>query len=248
MPDLTLVQWLLAISAAAGIGMSKSGFAGIGLFHVIVFAFLFGARESTGVLLPLLIAGDIGAVVAFRRHARWDYVRRIVPPTAIGVVAAAAVMSRLDEAMFRPVIGWIVLGLAVLQACRMLRPDWFADVPHSRPFAWSMGIIAGGSTMLANAAGPVVALYCLAVALPKWELVGTTAWFFLLINVFKLPFSIGLGLVRVETLVGTAPLVPAIVLGLFVGSWLTTRIPQRLFDTFLLLFAGAAALRLIGLV
>jgi uncharacterized membrane protein YfcA len=246
MPDLTLVQWLLAIAAAAGIGISKSGFAGIGLFHVIIFAFLFGARESTGVLLPMLIAGDVGAVLAFRRHARWDYLLRILPPTAIGVIAGASVMSRLDDARFRPVIGWIVIGLAMLQAARMLRPVWFADVPHSRSFAWAMGFAAGASSMLANAAGPVVTLYCLAVALPKWELVGTMAWFFLVINVFKLPFSIGLGLVHVDTLRLTLVLAPAIAGGLFLGGWLTRRVPQRLFDSVLLAFAAIAALRLIG--
>ncbi len=247
MPDLTAVQWLLAVIAAAGIGISKSGFAGFGLLHVIIFAFLFGARDSTGVLLPMLIAGDVGAVIAFRRHARWEYVRRMMPPAMVGVVGAAGVMARLDERLFRPVIGWIIIALTVLQIGRMLRPSWFADTPHTPAFAWTMGIAAGIATMLANAAGSIFALYCLAVALPKWELVGTTAWIFLLINVFKLPFSVGLGLVHVNTLLLGAALVPAIAAGLVMGGWLTERIPQRLFDAFLLAFAGIAALRLIGL-
>ena len=248
MPDLSPVQWLLAVIAAAGIGISKSGFAGFGLLHVIIFAFLFGARDSTGVLLPMLIAGAVGAVMAFRQHARWEYIRRMMPPTMVGVIAAAMVMSRLDEAMFRPVIGWIILALTLLQIGRTVRPTWFADMPHTRRFAWTMGIAAGVATMLANAAGSIFALYCLAVALPKWALVGTTAWIFLLINVFKLPFSVGLGLVHADTLLLGAALVPAIVAGLFAGGWLTHRIPQRLFDSFLLVFAGVAALRLIGLI
>jgi len=248
MPDLSPVQWLLAVIAAAGIGVSKSGFAGFGLLHVIIFAFLFGARDSTGVLLPMLIAGDIGAVLAFRQHARWEYIRRMMPPTMAGVVAAALVMARLDETMFRPVIGWIILALAALQICRMARPTWFTDMPHAPGFAWAMGIGAGVATMLANAAGAIFALYCLAVALPKWELVGTTAWIFLLINIFKLPFSIGMGLVHRETLVLGAALVPAIVAGLFIGGWLTERISQRLFESCLLAFAGISALRLIGVI
>jgi uncharacterized membrane protein YfcA len=247
MPDLTVPQWLLAVAAAAGIGISKSGFAGVGLFHVIVFAFLFGARESTGILLPMLIAGDVGAVLAFRRHARWDYLLRIIPPTAVGVIGGATLMSQLDDRTFRPVIGWIVIALAVLQAARMLRPGWFAQVPHARSFAWAMGMAAGASSMLANAAGPVATIYFLAVALPKWELVGTSAWFFLLMNVFKLPFSIGLGLAQVSTLPLIVVLAPAIAAGLFLGSWLTHRVPQRLFDGLLLAFAALAALRLVGL-
>ena len=248
MPDLSLVQWILAVIAAAGIGVSKSGFAGFGLLHVIIFAFLFGARDSTGALLPMLIAGDVGAVLAFRQHARWEYIRRMMPPTMVGVVGAAMVMARLDEAMFRPVIGWIILALAVLQVARMARPTWFSDMPHARSFAWTMGIAAGIATMLANAAGAIFALYCLAVALPKWELVGTTAWIFLLINLFKLPFSIGMGLVHTETLLLGAVLLPAIVAGLFIGGWLTSRISQRLFESLLLTFAAVSALRLIGVI
>jgi uncharacterized membrane protein YfcA len=150
--------------------------------------------------------------------------------------------------MFRPVIGWIVLALAVLQVARTARPAWFAHMPHARSFAWAMGIAAGIATMLANAAGAIFAIYCLAVALPKWELVGTTAWIFLLINLFKLPFSVGMGLVHGETLMLGAVLVPAIVAGLVIGGWLTSRISQRLFESLLLAFAVVSALRLIGVI
>ena len=109
-----------------------------------------------------------------------------------------------------------------------------------------MGIMAGVTTMLANAAGPVMALYFLAIALPKLEFVGTSAWFFLAINLFKVPFSVGLGLIHSQTLLFNAVLVPAIVIGLLSGRWLVTRIPQKLFDALLLTFVGIAALRMIG--
>jgi hypothetical protein len=110
-----------------------------------------------------------------------------------------------------------------------------------------MGLLAGGTTMLINGAGPIMALYFLAIALPKLELVGTSAWFFLIVNVLKVPFSATLGLIHPETLRLNALLVPAIAAGLFAGRWLVRRIPQRLFDGLLLAFAAIAALRLIGL-
>ncbi len=110
-----------------------------------------------------------------------------------------------------------------------------------------MGLLAGVATMLANAAGPVMALYFVAVSLPKLELVGTSAWFFLVINAIKIPFSAWLGLIDGGTLALNAALAPLIVAGFFVGRWLVARIPQRAFDAFLLTFAGIAALRLVGL-
>lgn len=246
MPHLTTLQWLLAILGAAGIGMSKSGFSGVSMLHVIIFAGLFGARDSTGVVLPMLIVGDILAVLAFRQHARWDYIRRLFPPAAIGVIMGALLVRRLSEAQFRPLIGAIILGLTVLQLLRLGRPKLFDHVPHRLWFAWAMGLLAGVTTMLANAAGPIAALYLIAVALPKLELVGTSAWLFLLINCFKVPFSAALGLIHTDTLLLNAALIPAIAAGLFSGRWLVHRISQRLFDVLLLAFAGLAALRLVG--
>jgi uncharacterized membrane protein YfcA len=243
---LTAFQWALAIIAAAGIGIAKSGLAGMSLLHVLIFAFLFGARDSTGVVLPMLLIGDVCAVSIFHQHARWDYVRGMLPPACVGVIVAALIMRGLSESVYKPLIGVTILTLTILQLARMLRPEWFGTVPHARWFAVTIGLIAGGATMLANAAGPVFAIYCLAVALPKFELVGTSAWFFFIINAFKVPFSIGLGLIHGDTLALNAILSPAIVAGIFVGRWLTARIPQRLFDGLLLAFAAVAALRLMG--
>ena len=244
-PHLTPAEWLLAALAAIGVGFSKAGLAGIGLFHVVVFAFLFGARDSTGVVLPLLVVGDLCAVLALHQHVRWEYVRRMLPPAFVGVVVAAFFMRGISDEAFRPTIGWIVLGLALMQVARMRWPDWLRAVPHSRTAVWAIGLLAGAATMLANAAGPVIALYCIAVGLPKFELVGTLAWFFFIINVFKIPFSAGMGLIRPETLLFNAMLVPAVVTGVWTGRWILHRLPQRVFDLLMLGFAAIASLRLI---
>lgn len=248
MPELTLGQWALAIVGALGLGIGKAGLAGMSLLHVLIFAFLFGARDSTGIVLPMLLIGDVGAVTLFHQHARWDYVRRMLPPACLGVVIGAALMRVLSDASFKPIIGWIVLGLTALQVVRTYRPAWFGNIPHARGFAWSIGLLAGATTMLANAAGPIFAIYCLAVALPKREFVGTSAWFFLIVNAFKVPFSVALGLIHRQTLLFNLVLVPIIFAGLLAGRWIVNRVPQRVFDVLLLSFAAVAALRLIGVV
>ena len=246
MPPLSPFQWALAILAAFGMGVAKGGLAGVGLFHVVVFAFLFGARDSTGIVLPMLLVGDICAVTWFRQHARWDYIKKMLPPACAGIVIGSLLMSRISDALFRPLIGWIILTLAIMQFVRMRRPDWFGDVPHNIWFAWTMGLTTGVASMLANAAGPIVALYALAVSLPKFEMVGTSAWLFLIINALKVPFSVSLGLITPYTLVLNLTLAPIVAVGVLSGRWLMTRLPQRLFDGLLLAFAAVAALRLIG--
>ena len=246
MPDLSTAQWLLAVGGALGLGISKAGFPGMSLLHVVVFAFIFGARTSTGIILPMLIAADVVAVRVFRQHAQWTYIRRMLPATIAGVVIGFVLMGRLDESLFEPIIGTIVLLLVVMQLARMARPGLFSDVPHSRAFAWAMGLLAGVTTMLANAAGPIFVLYALAVGLPKYELVGTGALFFFIVNLAKVPFSAGLGLIGPQTLSLNLVLLPVVFTGIAIGRWLTHRVSQRLFDGLLLAFAAVAALRLIG--
>jgi uncharacterized membrane protein YfcA len=246
MPDLTPAQWVLAAVAAACLGISKAGFAGMSLIHVVVFAMLFGARTSTGIVLPMLIVGDICGAGAFRQHARWDYIRRMLPPACIGVMLGASVMRQLSDTVFKPIIGAIILTLTILQFVRMQRPDWLGDVPHSPVFAWTMGLVAGATTMLANAAGPIITIYCLSVGLPKYEMVGTGAWLFFILNTFKVPFSIALGLIQGPTLFLNLILAPIVVAGVLFGRWLVRLVPQQIFDRLILAFAALAAVRLIA--
>ena len=243
MAPISITDWLLLAIAAFGIGITKSGFSGVSMVHVILFAIVFGARDSTGVVLPMLIAGDIFAMSVYGKHANWRYVRRMLLPTLIGVVMGWLMMFRLPEAYYRPLIGAIIFGLTVLQIIRLWKEEWLADVPHAAWFAWSMGILVGLTTMLANAAGPVFGLYLLAIGLPKLEFVGTAAWFFLILNIVKIPFSWSLGLIRLDTLALNAVLIPLILLGLWVGTRIIRIIPQRLFDSLILVLTGVASFR-----
>ena len=245
LPEFTTAQWLLIALAAVGIGISKSGLPGISLLHVLIFAHLFPGIASTGVVLPMLIVGDIGAVILFRRHALWSYVTKTLPPAVVGVIMGWGILHYLPNTRFQLLIGVVILMLAVIQLTRSWKPGLFTQLPHTQTFAWTMGFIAGVTTMVANAAGPVMGVYLLAVDLPKAEFVGTSAWFFLLINLIKIPFSLQLGLIHGKTLLFNAILIPFIVSGLFLGRYIVSRISQRWFDTLILGFALIVAAKLL---
>jgi len=245
MTALSPSDWVLAAIAALGIGMSKAGLPGISLLHVLLMARVLPARESTGVILPLLILADLFAVSAYWRHARWRYVLAPLAPALGGIALGAWLMPRIPDGAFAPVIGWIVLGLGFIQLGRRHRPAWFEHFPHSRPFAWAIGILSGLATMLANAAGPIMGLYLLACGLPKWAFVGTAALFFMIVNLVKVPFSAGLGLINTPSLHLNLWLAPCVVAGLFLGRAIVQRLPQRRFEEIVLIFSLAVAVHLI---
>ena len=247
LPQLTLCQWLLAALAALSVGLAKSGFGGIGMLTVTLMAAIMKGheRESTGVVLPLLICGDLFAVWAFRRHVRWGLLVRMLPPALFGVGLGYLWMSHLSNAGFKPLIGWIVIALTAVQIWRQLRPAASQNIPHSRRFAWLMGILAGVTTMLANAAGPVMTLYFLVLQLPKLEFVSTAAWFFLVVNLSKVPLSVNLGLIHPGSLLFNAALAPLVAVGVLAGRSVIHRIEQKRFEQLLIGLTALTALHLI---
>ena len=247
LPHFTTTQWVLAVIGAFCIGFAKAGFSGAGLANVLIMAWLWGAKESTGVVLPMLICGDILSVMVYHQHAKWAAIRSMLPPTIIGVVVGWGLMHWMSSGSYGPVMGWIILLLTILQAYRRWKPNAFEHVPHSNGFALTMGTATGFATMVANGAGPIMTLYFLARRAPKLEFVGTMAWFFLIVNCLKVPFSVNLGLIYGNSLLFNLVLVPAIALGIYAGKRLIGFISQDVFEYLVLTFAAIAALRMIGL-
>lgn len=235
---------MCAAVAAVCVGLSKTGFGGIGMIAVLLMAIVLPARESTGAILPLLIVADIFAVRAFRKFAVWSHLLRLLPPALLGIVCGWLLMPHVPNELFRPVIGWMVVALVLLTIVQKLFIKLPGMVAEHPAMAWSAGWAAGVTTMLANAAGAVMTIYLLACRLPKLQFVGTAAWFFLIINVAKLPFSVSLGLINVRSLTLDALLIPGVVLGVILGKFFLGKINQRAFEWMLIAFSLAGGLHL----
>ncbi|HZR16326.1 MAG TPA: sulfite exporter TauE/SafE family protein, partial [Verrucomicrobiae bacterium] len=143
-------------------------------------------------------------------------------------------------------IGGILLAIVALSIWRQRRPDQTNSlVPHTWWFAALTGLVAGFTTMVANAAGPVMILYFLAIGLPKLVFVGTGAWFFMLVNAFKVPFSAHLGLITRQSLVMDGFLLIALIPGALLGPVILKRLDQRAFELMVLILTAVATLRLV---
>ncbi len=243
--DLTLWGWLLALLCSALQGMSKAGIAGLGLLGTPLLVTLFGARPAIGIMLPLLVVGDVFAVIYYHRHANWRMLSRLIPIAFAGVIIGSLIMRHISDTALRVSVGAIVLLMVLLTVLRNrgVIPD--DRVPKGWGIAMVAGLTAGITTMLAHAAGPVMQVYLLAMGLRKNEFIGTGAWFFLLVNSFKVPFFVAQGQISRATLMVDLYLVLGIPLGVAAGIWLVSRLSNRAYVIWVEIMTALAALRLV---
>jgi uncharacterized membrane protein YfcA len=240
-------QWVLLVLGACAAGFSKTGIPGTSTLFVAIFANLMPARQATGLVLPLLIFADLFAFVVYRKNLGWPRVGRLLPWAIGGVLLGWIVLGRVNDAQTARLVGVIIAVMLALHLWRKWRtpedavahaPPWFG------PFA---GVLAGFSTMVANAAGPVMTIYLLAMRLPKLEFLGTSAAFFLLINWIKVPFGLQLGLLNAGSLTLNLWLLPAVAAGALAGPWVVKRVNQAVFENVALALTAVAALKLLFL-
>lgn len=270
LPDLGVIAWALLVLAAAFSGLSKTALPGMTTLSVAIFAAVLPAKASTGALLLLLIVGDVFALLSYRRHAHWPTILRLFPAVAAGLVLGALFLAFADDSWVRRTIGIILLALIGitlwrrhaprLRAPRRRPPDPEAsDRATADPDASDRtvspgaqvvarigyGTLAGFTTMVANAGGPVMAMYFLAARFPVKAFLGTAAWFFAVVNLVKVPISVGLGIITPSTLLLVLVLVPGLVAGALIGRWIANRIAQRVFDLVVVVGSLAGAIYLI---
>ncbi|RSL33342.1 sulfite exporter TauE/SafE family protein [Salibacterium salarium] len=245
--DLGLIHIALIIGCALLIGISKTGLPTLGILVVATMASIFPARESIGIVLPMLITADIIAVTYYRRSVNWKTLLSLLPWVLGGLLIGFIVLFFIEAS--RPIeimLGIIILLMIGVQFSRERSgAKWMEAIPQSKWFVGVMGILAGFTTMIGNAAGPIMAIFLLAIALPKQEFIGTGAWFFLSVNLIKVPLYVGLGLITFESITFNLWLVPAILIGTYIGIKTLPYIPQKIFNIIILLLAVFGGLRLL---
>ncbi|MGB5553833.1 MAG: sulfite exporter TauE/SafE family protein [Flavobacteriaceae bacterium] len=239
--DTALPSILLGLASAFVLGIAKSGIKGIDVLMVTLMALAYGARESTGIMVPLLITGDIFAVIYYNRHAQWKYIFKFLPWMISGVLIGVLIGKDLDEQTFK-------IGMAIIILSSILIMFWWEkrkskSVPTHWAFAGFMGIMAGITTMIGNLAGAFANIFFLAMRFPKNQFIGTAAWLFFIMNLFKLPFHIFVwGTITQETLLIDLKLLPGIIIGLFVGIRLVKIIKEDFYRKMILVLTALGAL------
>lgn len=231
--NLSSFKWVAIALAAFILGVSKSGIKGIGIVIILILAFVFGEKASTGILLPMLISADILAVSYYNRHTQWRFIKMLLPSMIIGVLVGVWVGDAISEQVFKRVMALIIIGsIAIMLFLERRKSE---SIPNNKAFSYSMGFGAGFTTMIGNLAGPIANIYFLAMRLPKNEFIGTAAWLFFIINVFKLPFHFFVWkTVSKDSLALNLVLFPAVAIGFFVGAKLVKKISNANYRRFII--------------
>ena len=223
--------------------MAKTGLGGLGMLIVPILASVLGAKASTGFLLPMLIIGDIFGVIYYHRHAEIKYILRLAPATILGILTALVIGERVGEGQFQQLLSIVILCSLLIM---IFRKKSEADLTESFWLTHMMGLLGGFTTMIGNAAGPVMSIYFLSRDLPKNSFIGTSAWFFLLVNVFKVPFHIGVWkTITRDSFSLNLLLFPAILIGVIIGFRIVSIIPENTYRILIVASIGLAALKLV---
>ncbi|MDD3723403.1 MAG: sulfite exporter TauE/SafE family protein [Lutibacter sp.] len=239
--QLSWLNWFLAFLAALILGMGKAGIKGLGVLIVTLMAIIFGGKASTGILIPLMVVADILAVFYYNRHTQWKFLLKILPTMVLGVLVGVWFGNDISEKLFKQIMAIFII-LTVIMMVWMDQKKSKA-VPKHWFFASSMGFLSGITSMIGNLAGSFADIYFLAIRLPKNQFIGTAAWLFLIINVFKLPFHIFVWkTVTSYSLLLNLFLVPAILIGFISGVALVKLLNNEVYRKFIMVVTAIGAL------
>lgn len=222
------------------IGMSKTGVHGAGMLAVPLLANIFGGQLSSGVMLPMLVLADVMGVWYYHRHASWHHLKILFPWSALGVVLGTVVGSYIDDKVFKIIMALIILISVIVML--WLERGHKEEVPHNKGFGVTSGILGGFTSMVGNLAGTVMAVYLLSMRLPKNAFIGTTAWFFMATNWFKVPFHVfAWHTITLDTFLLDLMTLPMIFLGAFLGIIIVRKLSEKAYRWFIIAMTLVAA-------
>ena len=237
-------QFFVFLVVAVLVGMSKTGVHGAGMIALPLLAAVFGGRLSTGIILPLLCIADVMGVWYYHRHTSWKHLRKLFPWAMLGTVIGTYVGVIINDEVFKIVMGVIIVGSVVIMI--WLERANQKNIPDHPIFSATTGVLGGFTSMVGNLAGSVMAVYFLSIRFPKNEFIGTSAWFFMVMNWFKVPFHVfAWKTINVNTFLLDLAMLPLIVLGAYLGILIVKNLQERAYRRFIIGMTLVAAVLMI---
>ena len=229
------------------IGVAKTAVGGMGLVSAALLANVLPAKQSTGIILILLIFGDLFAIGIYKKHVDWKLLKNLMWPILFGLLVGVVVLIRISDLSLKHLLGWIILLLVALFpiSARLLKSEGNSTPNFPVVIGYGLGSMAGFMSMVANSGGPPMSIYLLLRRSSVMNFLGNNAWIFFILNLTKVPILLALGILKFESLQYILPAMPSVAIGALLGRRYISRINQRLFQNITLFSAAAAGLNLV---
>ena len=240
----TTLQLVILMIAAVLIGINKTGLPGLGLLPVVMLANTFPVGLSTGLQLGMLALADLPAAWYYRKTVNWKQLVRLIPMALVGIFCGFLVLRMVPKESLKPLIATVILVLCIFGLTKNYIFRDKEKIPTDWWFAALFGLLAGFTTQVANAAGPVMAIYLIAMRFEKKEYMGTAAWYFLILNWTKVPIFAFEGRITMASVRADLAMIPLLLAGAAIGIWLLKKMPQKVFEKVVLILSALAAVKL----
>ena len=236
--------WMAALVALL-IGFSKGGLGGtLGGLATPLMALVMPADQAIGLLLPILMVADVFAVASHWKRWDWRLIILMMPGAVIGVTIGTFFITNAPTQTLKITLGIIVLLFALY---KILEARLFNNLTYDAK-DWHgafAGTVAGFSSALAHTGGPPISIYLLMQRVPTHTFNATSALFFAIINLVKVPYYIYAHLFDFQQMRSLIWLLPLLPLGVWSGKWAADKISQKVFDKVMIVLLVVTALLLI---
>jgi uncharacterized membrane protein YfcA len=238
--------FIIVVSGVAFlVGIAKGGFGGLmGELAVPLMALVMPVDRVIGLVLPILMIGDLFAIAFHWRRWNGRLILLLLPGAVVGVTIGTLFITNAPTESLRLALGIIILIFAVY---RVLEKRILGSLQYeSRNWHGLLGgTITGFSSALAHTGGPPVSIYLLMQNISPSAFVATAALFFFTLNWIKVPYYYFAQLFDFQRLWGVAWVVLIVPLGAWFGRWISEKIDPKSFERFILVLLIALAVFLI---
>ncbi len=228
----TVYVTLVIATLGLMIGFAKGGFGGLGALLTPVLALVLPVSLAVGVLLPMLMVGDVFAVYMYWKEWDFDLVKRMLPAGIVGALAGTFLLSSISPNGLRLILGIFVLVMVAykflsdrIQAIRYQPRRWHAP---------AAGFLAGIASGMFNSGGPPFNSYLLFQRLKARPFIATTAIYFALLNLIKVPGFLYTGVLDLPLLFSLWWVFLFIPVGIWIARMTLTRISPSAFEWIIL--------------
>ena len=238
-PDINSYQLLILALYAFLAGWERAGLRASLMPAVPLLVGSMGAVNALGYMIPILITGDLFSISYYKKHADGKSIKKLIPFAAAGILAGMIAGQKISGSSFKQIIAvLVILSLVInlinrnLQKSCTEKKTGIKDCDNSilKKTGPLFSTVTGFVSMLGGSGGPVISTYYLITGVKKNSFIGTTAWFFFLVNIIKTPlyFFIWKNISK-ASLITDLFMLPLLAAGIYSGVFIVKRINENVF-------------------